>query len=252
MEPVYDRIRKRARRIVSQFPQSGFYTDFPEEIHRSRQHFRSDKTIAALRRQVAEGLKDDFGHGLKHSIKVALDVGSLIRIEGGRAGYPDHLIRKQMTLGQCAALLHDIKREQDNHAEKGASAAEKILASYPISPEDINDICLSIRNHEAFQKIIPMRTPQGMILSDCLYDADKFRWGPDNFTDTLWRMVTFSRMPMSNFIYHYPKGLEGLSRIRDTFRTHTGKIYGPEFIDLGLAIGKKLYEIILAEYAENS
>ena len=94
-----------------------------------------------------------------------------------------------------------------------------------------------------------MRTLQGSLLSDSLYDADKFRWGPDNFTDTLWRMVTFSHMPMSDFITHYPKGLEGLSRIRDTFRTPTGKIYGPEFIDLGLAIGKKLYEVILAEYA---
>jgi hypothetical protein len=250
MEPIYDRIRKRARRIVSQYPLPGFYRDFAQATHGSRLHFRSDKMIAALRRQVTERLKDDFGHGLKHAIKVALDVGALIRIEGARAGCSEHLIRKQMTLGQCAALLHDIERQQDDHAEKGASEAEEILTSYPLSPEDITDICLAIRNHEAFQRIIPMRTRQGTILSDCLYDADKFRWGPDNFTDTLWRMVTFSRMPLSDFINHYPKGLEGLSRIRDTFRTHTGKIYGPEFIDLGLAIGNALYEIILAEFAD--
>jgi len=249
MEPNYDHIRKRARRIVSHYPLPGFYRHFPQATYRSRQHFRSDKSIAALRRQVAGGIKSDFGHGLKHSIKVALDVGALILIEGGRAGSPEPLIRKQMTLGQCAALLHDIEREQNDHAEKGASAAKKILPSYPLSPEDVSDICLAIRNHEAFQRTLPIRTPQARILSDCLYDADKFRWGPDNFTDTLWRMVTFSRMPISDFIRQYPKGLDGLSRIRDTFRTHTGRIYGPEFIDLGLAIGKELYEIILAEFA---
>ncbi len=247
-ESAYDPIRKCARRIVSQFPPPGFYRKFPREIQRSRQHFKSDKTIAVLRRQVAPALENDFGHGLKHSIKVALDVGTLILIEGKRAGHSDPIIQKQITLGQCAALLHDIERGQDNHAERGASTAEKILKSYPFSPEDIEDICLAIRNHEAFKSIIAMRTPQGSLLSDSLYDADKFRWGPDNFTDTLWRMVTFSRMPMSDFISHYPKGLEGLSRIRGTFRTPTGKIYGPEIIDLGLTIGKKLYEVILAEY----
>jgi len=250
MEPVYDRIRKRARRIVSQFPLPGFYKNFPQATRWSRHHFKSDKTIASLRRQVAGGLKNNFGHGLKHAIKVALDVGTLMVVEGKRTGCSDAIITRRMALGQCAALLHDIARDRDNHAEEGAAMADKILASYPISSTGRKDICLAIRNHEAFRKQIPIHAPQGAFLSDCLYDADKFRWGPDNFTDTLWRMVTFSRMPFNEFVHQYPKGMEGLSRIRDTFRTHTGKAFGPEIIDLGLTIGNRIYETILEEYTE--
>lgn len=250
MEPVYDRIRKQARRIVSQFPLPGFYKNFPQATRWSRHHFRSDKTIASLRRQVAGDMKNDFGHGLKHSIKVALDVGALMVIEGKRADCPDALITSRMTLGQCAALLHDIARGQDNHAEHGAAMADKILAPYPISPAGRNDICLAIRNHEAFRKRIPIQTTQGNLIADCLYDADKFRWGPDNFTDTVWQMVTFSQIPFEDFVNLYPKGMEGLSRIRDTFRTHTGKTYGPEIIDLGLAIGNRIYETLLREYSD--
>jgi hypothetical protein len=41
---------------------------------------------------------------------------------------------------------------------------------------------------------------------------------------------------------HFLTGLEGVRRIRETFRTETGKYYGPDFIDLGLEIGRRLYE----------
>jgi len=252
MEPVYDSIRKHARRIVSQFPIPGFYRNFPQETLWSRRNFKSDKTIISLRRQVAGNLNNDFGHGLKHAIRVALDIGVLMVVEGRRTGCTDALITSRITLGQCAALLHDIARGQKNHAEEGAAMAAKLLASHPISSRGKKDICLAIRDHEAFRKRIPIHTPQGVLLSDCLYDADKFRWGPDNFTDTVWRMVTFNRMPFKAFLRQYPKGMEGISRIRDTFRTHTGKAYGPEFIDLGLSIGNRLYATILEEYSENS
>ena len=35
--------------------------------------------------------------------------------------------------------------------------------------------------------------------------------------------------------------VEGIERIRSTFRTPTGKTYGPDFIDRGLEIGRRLY-----------
>jgi hypothetical protein len=35
-----------------------------------------------------------------------------------------------------------------------------------------------------------------------------------------------------------------IASIRDTFRTPTGQTYGPEFIDLGLTMGKHLYQKI--------
>ena len=48
----------------------------------------------------------------------------------------------------------------------------------------------------------------------------------------------------------YPQGMEGLEKIKTTFRTPTGKKYGPRFIDLGLAIGEKLYAVIQSEFSD--
>ena len=60
-------------------------------------------------------------------------------------------------------------------------------------------------------------------------------------------MVSFFDLPLSEFLSRYPKAMEGLSKIRQTFRTQTGKAYGPEFIDMGIAIGEELLEVIQAE-----
>jgi hypothetical protein len=36
--------------------------------------------------------------------------------------------------------------------------------------------------------------------------------------------------------------MKGIEKIKETFRTATGKRYGPEFIDQGLAIGNALFD----------
>jgi hypothetical protein len=118
--------------------------------------------------------------------------------------------------------------------------------------DEIEDVCRAILNHEAFKKNIRIARPEGILVSDCLYDADKFRWGPDNFTDTLWDMISFYNPSLENFMARYPQGMAGLAKIKTTFRTETGKKYGPQFIDLGLAIGKKLYDVIHAEFSDLS
>jgi len=114
---------------------------------------------------------------------------------------------------------------------------------------ELDDICTAILNHEAFRKTVETKTPEGKLLSDCLYDADKFRWGPDNFTSTLWEMVSYRNPPFSEFVAHYPKGMESLLKIRDSFRTETGKKYGPGFINIGVSIGEDLFNIIKSDYA---
>ena len=117
-----------------------------------------------------------------------------------------------------------------------------------MSDQERDDVSSAIRNHEAFKKRIPIKSPDGVLIDGCLYDADKFRWGPDNFTDTVWDMVSFHNPPLSEFIKHYPKGMQGIEKIKKTFRTATGKVYGPQFIDLGIAIGNQLYDMILTEF----
>ena len=124
-----------------------------------------------------------------------------------------------------------------------------MLKSYPFSAEEIGDICRAIQNHEAFKDSIAADTPEGELISNSLYDADKFRWGPDNFHDTLWDMVSYVNPPLAKFMDGYPRGMEKLETIKKTFRTATGKKYGPQFIDLGLAIGEELYRVIKTEFS---
>jgi hypothetical protein len=40
--------------------------------------------------------------------------------------------------------------------------------------------------------------------------------------------------------------MKGIERIKETFRTVTGKRYGPEFIDQGIRIGDSIYEEMTA------
>jgi hypothetical protein len=248
MDTVYLEIRKVARKIVAGYPQPDFYLDHPSEVSASMRFYRTDDCIAQLKQDLAESLDDDFGHGMGHVEKVAIDAGTLVIIESRLAGHPEGLVRRNLLLAQCAGLLHDIRRKEPSHAVKGAETAREILNAYPLTPEEIAHICSAIRNHEAFAQLERLPTQQARIISDCLYDADKFRWGPDNFTHTIWDMVGFINPPIETFVAGYPKGMALLKKIRDTFRSHTGKRYGPQFIDMGLAIGDELFQVILTEF----
>lgn len=249
MELAYVRIRKRARQIVSRCPSPEFYQDYPNSNKSSHHHLETNPLTIKLREFVAQHLKDDFGHGIEHAIKVAIDAGALMVIENELAGYDNDTMNRSVTVVQCAGLLHDIMRKQDDHAIKGATYAREVLKSYPLHPEEVDDICRAIRNHEAFKETEKTTTPEGALVSDCLYDADKFRWGPDNFTDTVWAMVSFYHVSVAQFVDLFPEGMKKLAKIKNTFRTRTGKKYGPQFIDIGLAVGEELFEVIQTEFA---
>jgi len=150
----------------------------------------------------------------------------------------------------CAGLLHDIKRSQKKHAEKGAIFIQETLRSWDsFHPKEVLCIACAVKNHEAFTKQQPSKTPEDELVSNCLYDADKFRWGPDNFMYTVWDMIESAGVPFSVFVSHYPKGMMALQKIRTSFRTRTGMKYGPQFIDTGLAIGQELYEVIQRDFS---
>ena len=249
MDIIYTRIRERARQIVSQYPSPDFYQDHSFANELSLQYLETNAFTEKLQSFVAKHLEDDFGHGIEHSLKVAIDAGALMIIENKLVGRSDNYINQRVIIVQCAGLLHDIQRRHDNHAVKGAAYAKKVLQVFPFKSHEVDDICRAIRNHEAFKKTVKASTSEGALVSDCLYDADKFRWGPDNFTDTVWAMVSFSNIPVSQFMDFYPEGMEKLAKIKHTFRTNTGKKYGPQFIDLGLAIGKELFDVIQTEFA---
>ena len=250
MQPIYYQIRQRARQIILRHPTPDFYHDHNLDYETARKLFDSDLVIKKLLSFVAGTLEDDFGHGLMHAVKVAHDAGTLMVIEAQQSGYDNDRLSRLVCLVQSAGLLHDIKRKSKDHSAHAATYAKKVLKKYPFSSEEIGNICGAIRNHEAFKNNVDVSTPEGELLSNCLYDADKFRWGPDNFQDTLWAMVDYFNPPLDKFMAGYPQGMEKLETVKSTFRTPTGKRFGPQFIDLGLAIGEELYGIIKTEFSD--
>ncbi len=233
-----------ARRIATEVGTPRFYSEKAREVALSRELFAAEPLIAAALRIVAKQ-GACLGHGLIHVEKVAIDIGALILIEEGDA-IPDNRVRRVVCLAQLAGLLHDIRRTEKGHAERGAEEAEKILASFPLLHEECASITDAIGNHEAFQPCRRVTGRTAQLLSDALYDADKFRWGPDNFTDTLWAMVAPRGIPLRALIPRLLPGMEGVGKIRDSFRTATGREYGPDFIDRGLAIGRRLHAELMA------
>ena len=249
MKSIYRDIQKKAIEISLDFLPPDFYQDFPVICQSSRDFYESDPVVAKLKSYVSKNIENDFGHGMDHVIKVTLDAGALMLIEGELTGYSDDTLHRQMLITQCAGLLHDIKRKEKEHAIVGSEFASEVLQDYPFSQHEVEDIRLSIKNHEAFKPVEPLDTVEGNLVSDCLYDADKFRWGPDNFTITVWDMLAFSNTPIERFINYYPKSVEGIAKIKSTFRTATGKKYGPQFVDLGIDMGKVIYQYLKDTYA---
>ena len=249
MDPVYVQLREYARQIVSRYPDPRFYADCADASAWSGNFLATDPVVSRVRRFVTARLNENFGHGLCHAIKVTLDAGALMVVEsdGLRRSCAETAGRVRHV--QCAGLLHDILRDGPDHAVAGAAFAGRLLTRFPLPPRAVQHICSAIRGHEAFKQYTPPTSAEARLLGACLYDADKFRWGPDNFTDTIWNMVSFAHLPLSTFMRHYPRGMESLTRIRGTFRSPTGQRYGPEFIDLGLAIGWQLYDVIRSEFA---
>lgn len=246
---IYRELREKARRIVAEFPRPSFYRVHAPERQRSLGFLGADSMVRVVHAFVVRQLENDFGHGLDHAEKVAVDAGALILVEFPKNGYgPPMNIEECLRNAQIAGLLHDIKRKERHHASAGARYARSVLAAFGFVPETIEDVSQAIRNHEAFQNPSEINTVEGRFVSDCLYDADKFRWGPDNFQNTLWDMLIHLDPSLDEFLKRYPAGMDMIAKIKTTFRTETGKRFGPEFIDIGLAIGEKLYRFLLSEY----
>jgi hypothetical protein len=53
--------------------------------------------------------------------------------------------------------------------------------------------------------------------------------------------VSRRNVPLSAVLGRFLKGMEGIGKIRETFRSETGRRYGPDFIDRGMEIGRRLY-----------
>lgn len=245
------KLQCEAKRIAAQHRQPEFYRRFQASATSARRLFLGHPLVLLLRERVEPLLKEELGHGLAHSKRVSLDCATLIAVEVGNSGTSPARRERLMVLGHLAGLLHDICRDQQQHANAGARMAAKILEDYPVSREETLGICRAIENHEAFVQTLPCHRPFIQLISDCLYDADKFRWGPDTFTDTLWHMMDHQKVTPQELLSRFPWGIQGVERIPDTFRSDTGRQYGPDFIAIGIEIGKAIYRYLLHHYGDS-
>ena len=240
----HEQARSLSIRIAAELGSPRFYLQHHMEMERSRRLFEQAPMVNQCLEIVA-AYGDCYGHGLLHVRKVAVDAGAIILTELN-GGPPAADAERLVLLAHLAGLLHDIKRTEKDHARAGAREASGILATFALKDRERLAITQAIANHEAFQAPDALADPLDQLLSDALYDADKFRWGPDNFTETLWAMLEARKASLTAVLPYFPKGMEALGRIRETFRTPTGRDYGPDFIDMGIEVGRRFYEEMTA------
>ena len=184
----YQHLQAFSKKVAEQLPQPLFYRTFGEDIRRSEELLRNHGMVRACRTHLDESLLE-CAHGLCHCESVARDAGAIVLIEGRQRGWTDAELARLTEAAVIAGLLHDIKRREDDHAVRGSIEAERILAVVGMEERFREYIVYAIRNHEAFKQTCDLGDDAGCLVSDGLYDADKFRWGPENFTTTLWIMV---------------------------------------------------------------
>ena len=252
MNKLVLRLQREAELIASRYPCPSFYVQFKAPLALARKMFFSHPLVLELRERVRPRLQEGLGHGMHHSTRVSIESAALISVELTAEPQNAGRVERLMLLGLVAGLLHDISRGQENHAEVGARAAAPLLIELDLADEEIDCICQAIRNHEAFVTPTTCRRPSFQLISDCLYDADKFRWGPDNFTHTLWCMMNHFELTPEQLISRFPWGVTGMLRIADTFRTATGRQFGPEIIETGIEIGKEIYRYLVQNFGEAS
>ena len=239
-ESLYRRLQETAHRVARGLPQPLFYSTQQEAVRRSAETLKTHALILSCHASL-DAAQLECAHGLCHCEAVARDAGAIVLIEGGNRGMDESKVHPLVIAAIIAGLLHDIKRREPDHAVRGSLAAEKILKTLSVDERSRSFIAYAIRNHEAFKAVCDLDDRDGCMVSDALYDADKFRWVPENFTETLWTMVNDHRTPPETLYKSFREKMNGIEMIKKTFRTGTGKQYGPEFIDQGLTIGNAIY-----------
>lgn len=238
---IYPILKNKAVETAQKIDQPSFYLKHKKELDRSSLFLANNKILHKCWSYLDES-KLHPAHGILHSEKVAIEAGAILLIESVINNYETSEIEELLLCVQMAGLLHDIKRAEKDHTITGSIEAERILSDFDIEEHYKRYILAAVRNHEAFKKVMDSENRTARLISDSLYDADKFRWGPDNFTSTLWLMLESEGTPAEILYNNFQEKLEGIRRIKHTFRTETGKKYGPEFINLGIKIGNEIYK----------
>lgn len=242
-EPAYAVLKEKAAACALRIGMPSFYREYLRELEISAASLLENPLLRKCRSFIDEAALHP-AHGMDHGERVAVEAGAILRVECSRDFRPD--VDALMVCVQVAGLFHDIKRAEPDHTIKGSREVDLILKNFDLPAEHKRYITAAIRNHEAFREVLGSEDAQARLVSDSLYDADKFRWGPDNFTTTLWLILEHRATSMTELYRVFREKLEFIRRIRETFRSVTGRRYGPEFIDKGLEIGDEIYAAMAA------
>lgn len=240
MHEIYTQLRERALALARGLAEPAFYREHRTDVERAAAALRSHDLVHQCRSHLDEESLE-CAHGLCHCEAVARDAGAIVLAESRASGLDPGAAHDLFLSALLAGLLHDIKRKEQNHAVLGSIEADRILSGMGMVDRNRRYITDAIRNHEAFKEQYGAEDGAGRLVSDALYDADKFRWGPENFTTTLWLMVDANDTPPRSLYGVFQEKMRGIARIKQTFRTGTGKRFGPEIIDQGIAIGESVY-----------
>ncbi|WP_462324602.1 HD domain-containing protein [Desulfoplanes sp.] len=217
-----------------------FYDDFNRQYMVSKDLFFSHPVIGQCKRDVVPLLAHTGQHGIDHAKKVAIDAGTLILVE--RRGWSIAQTKRWVFLAQLAGLLHDICIHLPDHARPGAVKARDILSPYPITDEERETVVFAIRNHESRTTGTASTSPMHHGVSNALYDADIFRWGPDVFDRTLLETRANRQHSLQDIQTRLLQAMNTIRDIGTTFRTRIGQQYGPQFLRLGLQLGKTAHD----------
>lgn len=250
MDEITSRLQREAQRIASKHPGPQFYTRFKAPLAVAKRLFYNHPGVVRLRGIVEPEYNETLGHGVFHCTRVSIDCAALVHIETDGNHMEPPAVERLMVIGIYSGVLHDICRDEENHAQLGAEKAERLLGGFSLSREEITCVSEAIRNHEAFASSASSGRQWAQLVSDCLYDADKFRWGADTFTHMLWHMMDYQNISPRELIDRFPWGMSGAASIIETFRTATGRQFGPEIVENGLEIGKEIYRYLLEHFRE--
>lgn len=201
LEGEYLKAKNLSERIAAKMEPPRFYLEKKGEIETSWRLF-TGASMVKVGLKIVEDRPDRIGHGLSHVRKVAVEAGAIVIIElNGTTSKED--VERKVLLAHLAGILHDIKRKEPDHAQRGSEEADDILKTFDLEERERLGIVQAIQNHEAFKPSRPLDDPSLQIISDVLYDADKFRWGPDNFTETVWLMVAPRKIPISSLLKRF-------------------------------------------------
>ena len=168
MEDIYSEMIAVSQRIAASFPPPRFYTCCRPWLTLSRSLFSDDPQVARCREMVRRELQNNYGHGLEHVEKVAVEAGALAYLDADRLSWEEAAKERAGILAQVAGLLHDLRRGEKDHARLGAEASRTILRSFPFAEEEGRIIAEAIANHEAFVEPRKIESSLGQMVCDVL------------------------------------------------------------------------------------